>query len=57
MHRAVPVDTLRAEMAPYGLRIDEVHDADEVDGHTPWETGTDPLPTTRMVVTWQRPVR
>ena len=57
MHRAVPVGTLRAEMAPYGLRIDEVHDADEVDAHTPWETGDAPLPTTRMVVTWQRPVR
>jgi SAM-dependent methyltransferase len=57
MHRAVPVETLRAEMTAYGLRIDEVHDADEVVEHTPWETGTDPLPTTRMVVTWQRPVR
>ena len=57
MHRAVPVETLRAELARYGLRIDEVHDADEVVEHTPWETGTDPLPTTRMVVTWQRPVR
>jgi SAM-dependent methyltransferase len=57
MHRAVPVETLRAEMAPHGLRIDEVHEADEVVEHTPWETGDAPLPTTRMVVTWQRPVR
>jgi SAM-dependent methyltransferase len=57
MHRAVPVEQLRAEMAPYGLRIDEVHDADEAVGHMPWQTGERSLPTTRMVITWQRPAR
>ena len=57
LHREVPVETLRAELVPYGLRIDEVHDADEVVEHMPWETGTAPLPTTRMVVTWRRPAR
>jgi SAM-dependent methyltransferase len=54
LHRAVPLDVLAAEMAPYGLRVDETHEAEEPHDDTPWGTGPRVLPTTRMVITWQR---
>jgi hypothetical protein len=57
LHRVLDLDALRADMARYGLRIDETHEADEHFEYTPWSTGERPLPTTRMVVSWQRAAR
>ncbi len=54
LHRAVPIDVLAAEMAPYGLRVEETAEADDPHDHTPWSTGPRVLPTTRTVITWQR---
>jgi hypothetical protein len=54
LHRAVPLDVLAAEMAPYGLRVEATAEADEPHDHTPWGTGPRVLPTTRTVITWQR---
>jgi hypothetical protein len=56
-HRALPLDSLAAELAEHGLRIDETHEVEEVFEHTPWDTGGKPLPTTRLVVSWQRRTR
>jgi hypothetical protein len=57
LHRSIPVDALAAELAPFGLRIDEIVDADDVAANTPWSAGETRFPTTRMVVSWQRPAR
>ncbi|WP_347057904.1 LicD family protein [Blastococcus sp. HT6-30] len=54
LHIEMPLDVLAGEMAPYGLRIDEVHPAEEPHEHTPWSADTRLLPTTRMVISWQR---
>ena len=52
LHRAVDPDVLRAEMAPYGLRVTETTETTEEVGRP----GVVPTTTTktRMVVTWQR---
>ncbi|MGY1917092.1 class I SAM-dependent methyltransferase [Blastococcus sp. SYSU DS0973] len=57
LHLALGLDELAADMAPYGLRIDEAHDAEEPHDHTPWSVGPTTLPTTRMVISWQRRAR
>jgi SAM-dependent methyltransferase len=57
LHRAVSLDVLAAEMAPYGLAVDELHEADEIVEHMPWTGDSVPLPTVRMVVSWQRRTR
>jgi hypothetical protein len=59
LHRAVDVDTLAAEMAPYGLSIDQTYEAQETVQHMPWNVRAEPLllPTTRMVVSWRHKAR
>ena len=57
LHRPVTADVLAAEMAPYGLVVDEAEDADEDVEHTPWSADSVSVPTTRMVVSWQRRTR
>ncbi|WP_448627003.1 class I SAM-dependent methyltransferase [Geodermatophilus sp. URMC 64] len=54
LHRATPLERLAEEMAPYGLRTEETLDTEETLENLPWNTEGKPLPTTRMVVTWQR---
>jgi hypothetical protein len=57
LHRALDMDALAADMARYGLRVDETHEVDENVDFMPWSTGDRPLPITRMVVSWQRAAR
>ena len=57
VHRGVAVATLTAELARFGLHVDESHEAAEVVEHMPWETAGTPVPTTRMVVSWRRATR
>jgi hypothetical protein len=57
IHRETAVDTLAEEIARAGLRIDETHEAAEIIENMPWSAGEGPLPTTRMVVSWQRATR
>jgi SAM-dependent methyltransferase len=57
LHRTVDIAALRTELAGFGLQVDEVHDAAEHIEHMPWDADDDRLPTTRMVVTWQRGTR
>lgn len=53
LHRAVDLAELRAEMARFGLHIDETREAADALEHMPW-TAEDAVPTTRMVVSWRR---
>ncbi len=55
-HREISVDDLVSEMAAFGLRVDETSEAAEAVEYMPW-AGGDPLPKTRMVVSWQRRTR
>ncbi|WP_170182316.1 class I SAM-dependent methyltransferase [Blastococcus colisei] len=57
LHRAVTPDLLAAEMAPYGLVVEDVDEADDVVEHMPWSADSVSLPTTRMVVSWQPSTR
>ena len=57
LHRPIGTEMLAAEMAGYGLRIDETHQVDETEYRLPWRAGDDALPKTRMVVSWQRATR
>jgi len=57
LHRSLPLDVLAEEMGRHGLRIRETHEAGEVLDGMPWGTGDEPVPTTRMVVSWQRATR
>ena len=54
LHLEMPLDVLAAEMAEYQLSIDEVHEAEERQGHTPWRPDGTILPTRRMVISWRR---
>ena len=54
LHLELPIDVLAAQMAEHDLHIDEVHEAEEPYGRTPWSADSRTLPTTRMVISWQR---
>jgi len=63
LHRTVDIELLAREMTGYRLRLDEVHTAEEEPGgdpgigNSPWPTADGAIPTTRMVVSWQRATR
>ena len=56
-HRETPLETIAEELARAGLRIEETHEGSEVIENMPWSGGDNLLPTTRMVVSWQRATR